>query len=280
MGHEPEKKTSYVMEMLGHQYNLYALLSSLAAGALVSIPFGFEVGTLPLIAYAAGAGLAALFIPSHRGFKEAVDRRKRSEVREKTRKHLQGEVQGRVGPEDSRYAIYRRMRERLESLEEVANNRKTSLTLHDVERLNDATVDFLGLWLARLVIDERQRTFDEGSLKHRLNQILDRLETATGGERGPLIKAKGDLERVLDRRERLASREAAIDAAMVVMADTFDEVFQRVMTNPTSGDITRQLQEAVDRMRIEEELGSALGEEIELLDTRHVAARARTRTGA
>ncbi|MEF8705745.1 MAG: hypothetical protein V5B07_04855 [Candidatus Accumulibacter sp. UW27] len=57
-------KPSYVKEVLTSQPNLYAFLGSLAVGALLSIPFGFGVGALPLIAFAAGDILAALHVPS------------------------------------------------------------------------------------------------------------------------------------------------------------------------------------------------------------------------
>ena len=57
-------KPSYVREVLTSQTNLYAGLGSLALGVVLSIPFGFGIGALPLIAFAAGDILAALHIPS------------------------------------------------------------------------------------------------------------------------------------------------------------------------------------------------------------------------
>jgi hypothetical protein len=55
-------KPSYVREVLTSQTNLYAGLGSLALGVVLSIPFGFGIGALPLIAFAAGDILAALHI--------------------------------------------------------------------------------------------------------------------------------------------------------------------------------------------------------------------------
>ena len=54
-----EKQPSYLKEMLASQGNLYAGLSSMAAAALLSIPFGFGIAALPLIAFAAGELIAA-----------------------------------------------------------------------------------------------------------------------------------------------------------------------------------------------------------------------------
>jgi hypothetical protein len=50
---------------------------------------------------------------------------------------------------------------------------------------------------------------------------------------------------------------------MLAMSDALEEVYQGVMSNPASNDASRRLQQAVDRMRIEDDLGSALDEDLE-----------------
>ncbi len=76
---------SYLREMLASQGNVYALLVSLAAGALLSIPFGFGVGAIPLIAFAAGETIAAMYGPASITFRERVDRRYRDAARQASR---------------------------------------------------------------------------------------------------------------------------------------------------------------------------------------------------
>ena len=51
---------------------------------------------------------------------------------------------------------------------------------------------------------------------------------------------------------------------MLSMVDTFEELYQRVVTNPTSGDVSVQLNDAVERMKVEEQLDLAV--EAELAD--------------
>ena len=43
-----EETPPYVREVLTSQANLYAFLGSLAAAALLSIPFGFGIGAVPV----------------------------------------------------------------------------------------------------------------------------------------------------------------------------------------------------------------------------------------
>lgn len=275
-----EEKVSYVKEMLAHKYNMYGFLGSLAAGAVLSIPFGFGVGLIPVIAYAAGAAIAALFIPSMPSFREKVDTRKRAERREASREHLMNEINMRVGQDHNNWRAYWRMRERVETLRKTASNRQTQLRMRDVERMDDATVDFLGLWLAGLAIYDRQRSMDERKIRYKLEEVEARLKEATAhADIRRLEKAKGDLEKILKRREQLTSREASIEAAMLNMADTFDEVYQGVMANPHSGDVTRQLQDAVERMHVQEDLGSVLDEDInQMFSVRRSAQAAKSKS--
>jgi hypothetical protein len=259
-GAEP---VSYLREMLTHQLSLYGLLGSLALGTLLAFPYGFGVAAIPVLCFAACEAIAALFVPSSSFFRNQIDRKKRQERREQARAHLLHEIRRRVA-EDPLWELYHSLCERLVSLRQIARNRKTSLTESDVERLDDATVDFLGLWLGRLTMMERLETIDESDLKAKLKAVSAQLEAIEAhANRRHLEQAKADLERILTRRERLLARQAAVEAATLALADAFDELYQAVMTNPTSGDIGRQLQESVERLHIEEDLDLDLEDNFE-----------------
>jgi len=260
---QEEEAISYFKEMLSHPASQYGLLGALATGAVLSIPLGLGVGVIPLLLFAAGESIAALFVPNSPVFREMVDRKKRAEARENFRAHLTEKIEAKVGSDHPHWGVYNRMRERLASLLEIARNRETSLTAYDVERLDDATVDYLSLWLARLVMAERRGTLDDRGIQGRIESIERQMEkTSASLERKRLAKAMQDLQRVLRRRESLAARETAVEAAMLSMSDTFEEVYQRVMTDPTSTDVINELQGAVERLGIEEELDFAVEEEL------------------
>jgi hypothetical protein len=165
------------------------------------------------------------------------------------------------------------MRARLESQKELVKHRDSAMSDDDLERLEDASVDYLGLWLARIVMAERRNTVDVRKIQRKIAEIVDQLQRSEGAvEIRRLEKARDDLERILKRQEELWTRETSVEAAMLSMADTFEEVYQRVMTNPKSVDVAAQLNEAVDRMKVEEELDFAVDAELgDLLRKRKAA---------
>lgn len=269
-----KEKTSYVKEMVTSQPSLYGFLGSLAAGSVLAIPFGLGVAALPLLAYGAGTSIAAMFIPNHRGYRERVDARKRAERRDKARNHFEAEVEAKGKLNDPRWHTYRRMGERVASLQEIADSRRSNLSPRDIEQLEDARVNYLGMWLSLLGIEEWSQTANDKVLRAKLEAVDKRLEQVkSSAERQRLIKARGDFERALTRRSELGARRAQIDAAMLVLADTFEEVYQNVMANPESANVAAQLQQAVERMHIEESLGEAIDEELDDLVSRRAAGR-------
>lgn len=260
-----KKKTSYLWEMLAHRVHVYGALSAVAAAGFLSIPLG-PAALIPVLGYAAATSIAALFIPGSRAFQDAVDARKREEMRSATREHLKAEILRRVGGQHSFWGMYARLLDRRDALRRVAAPDGV-ITPAEVERLDDATLDFLGLWLGRIAISERSKVLDENALRHRVAAIEnDIAATQDAEDLRRLSKAKSDLERLIRRRQEMRSRDAAAEAAMLAMVDTFDEVYQRVMTSPAEGESGRaELRVAVERLDIEEELDHVLYDEVEAL---------------
>ena len=260
-----KQKVSYLKEMLTTQTSVYGLLGTLAAGTFLTIPFGVGIGLLPVLGYVASASIAALFVPGSARFRMQVDERKRAEAREAARTHLLSEITRRVGPQHAYWVMYHRMVERRDSLRKVAGERQTALMDQDVDRLDDATVDFLGLWLARLAIHDRAQSVGEEEIKRRIAELDQQIEgTEDPANERRLLKARSDLVGLLTRRAEMETRDAQAEARMLAMADTFDEVFQRVMADPTSREnVAAELRVAVDRMNVEEELDHILEHEVE-----------------
>lgn len=271
---------SYLKEMVTSSTSIYGLLGTLTVAALLSIPLGVGIAAIPVLFFAAVQAIAALFIPSSPVFQAAVQKRKRAERRQNSREHLVEEIERRdTGDGQFHWRAYHRMRERVESLNQIASNRQTAMSERDVERLDDATVDYLGLWLAWLVMAERWQNVDEDGIAKRVEAIdrqLDKLDDST--ERRRLEKARTDLERILARRKTLWGRATEVEAKMLAMTDTLEEVYQRVITNPNSDDATQQLQDALERMKVEEKIDMAVDAELDtLLSKGRKAAAAKAR---
>jgi hypothetical protein len=262
---KPPEEPSYLWEMLRHQYTLYGFLGSLATGSLLALPYDLGVAALPLVGFAGITALAALFVPSSATFRYRVNQRRKAERRAQSRDHLLHELSGRVETGHPNFGIYERMVEHTNTLRTVARRQRSSFGIDDVERLEDAAVDYLGLWLSRMSMAERRKRLVEQNLEHKIETTQRRLEKATGEEKKPLEKALEELERLLRSRRRIEAHETAVDAALIAMPDAFDEVYQGVMQNPTSSDAAQRLKQAVDRMRVEDELSAAVDADLESL---------------
>lgn len=252
----------YVREMLLSQGNLYALLGSVAAGVLLSIPFGFGVGAIPVIAFAAGEAIAALYVPRLPSFRERVNRRYRNKTREDTRSHLIEEIEKRVGPDGYLYGslqAYGRMVERVAALYKVAEDNRTQLSLQDAQRLDDATVDYLSMWLAALVIDDRFQAVNGADIERRIEGIEREIKAAKPGtDPRQLRKARDEYLSLLARHRRMGSRKRAIEAALLSMPDQMEEIYQTIMTAPVSSETGSKLEESIAKLRIEEEIEAEL----------------------
>ena len=248
-------------EMLLSNGNMVAALGSVAAGVLLSLPYGFAAGLLPIIGFAAGETIAAMFIPYSENFRARVDKKYREQVREATRSHLLDEIEKRdqrikgAGSLES----YQRMLDRVASLYRVANDSRTRLSLRDVEKLDDATLDYLRMRLAALIIEERARAVVLKDVEARL-QIIERdlVESRPGSEQVQLQKARTEYLSLITRHRRMLSRKMGIEAAILSMPDQMDEIYQTIVTAPTGVDVDSKLAESIAKLGLEEDLEAEL----------------------
>lgn len=274
-----ERRPSYLKAMLTSQANIYVALSSLALATVLSIPYGFGIGALPLIVFAAGEIIAALHIPSLPAFRERVDRQWRQRARSTTRQRLLDEIEAR-GRRTSIFqqtrAAYQRMASRIASLYQRANDARSRLSTQDVERLEDATIEFLTMWLATLVMDERGEAVKPREIEQRLAMLEQEIaHPKPGADLRQLNKARADYASALERHHRLLSRRQAIDAAMLAMPDQFEEIYQTIMTTPLSEDVGSRLGEAIAKLRLQEDIEAELaGDLADAIPTASGALRA------
>jgi len=257
-----DEKPSYLQEMLTSQGNVHAGLGSLAVATVLSIPFGFGIGAIPLVAFAASEIIAALYVPSSIKFRDAVDRKWRSRERVATRQRLVAEIEARARRTSvfqQTMNAYSRMSSRVASLYSRAEDSQTRLSPRDVERLEDATIEYLYMWLASLVMDERGDSIKPREIEDRM-AFLDR-EIASpepGADLRQLQKARAEYVVILERHNRMISRKRALDAAMLSMPDQLEEIYQTIMTTPLTEDVGSQLEESIAKLRLQEDIEAEL----------------------
>ena len=261
---QAEEKLSYLSAMLSSPTNIYAGLGAAALGTALSFPFGFAVALIPLVCFAAGETIAAMYVPNSAKFRDSVDLKYQRRRRESTRRHIMTELNSRLSKDAPEFSAYGRMLDRIASLRTLAAHRESSITEADVERLDDSCVDFLGLTLARLLLEERRRTIDVAALKSRKLTIEKQLASAgSSAGRGALQKALDDLTIIMKRYRQLENRKLAIEATMLSMPDTVEEIYHNIITNPNSSRAASHLQTAVERLQMEKELDYGLEVEMD-----------------
>lgn len=253
------EQPSYLREFLGHRYNVTAALAALAAGLWLSVPYGLAGGAIPLVLFAAGEILGALYIPGLSTFRDGVDRKARQVAREGTRSRLLDEL-SRHQTEKGHDARYERMCDRVAALYQIAADARSHLTRRDVERLDEATVDYLGLVLAAAVIRERASAVNLQDIESRIKDIQRRLQASRPGtDEQHLRKALADYAALADRQQRMFSRRSAIEATILSMPDQLEEIYQMLVSAPYSAEMGTRLEDSIARLRIAEELDAELG---------------------
>lgn len=281
-GERRPEEPSYLKEMLLSQTNINTFLGTLATSALLAIPFGWAGVALPLVFFTAGELIAAMFIPSAASFRHAVDRKHRMRQRQAAHQHVREEIMRRTDGTHPNWSVFERMVQRAQSLREMLKFRGTgAITEREVERMEDAAYDFLSLWLASFSIHDRLASLKKADLDRRLETLGRESREVTGagsaGDRASFERARADLQELVARRERLISRRAAVEAAILALPDAVEEIYQSAITAPIAGDVERRLQDAVDRLNIEAELDQSTREELDELPARlgsKVASRA------
>jgi hypothetical protein len=280
----PDNDTNYLVEMIGHPVSLSGLFASVICGAGLAVGIGVGAAAIPMVAWAGVQAVGALFLPSSPVFREWVDRRKRFERREELRGQLLKKIRAKAAafPIESDVWLpgaldqYERMRERLATLSNAAAATHAKISTYDVERLEDATIDFLRLVFSRLVLKERMDGAGTAEVRSQLRAVREQLCSVDSAvEKRRLTQAQADLERLLERRNALPAQDAATAAQLLTMSEAFEDVYQRVTSQGGPADVGEFLREATERLSIEEELAMSVDDEIDALTRRSRAARQR-----
>ncbi|MDD5028238.1 MAG: hypothetical protein PHH58_01865 [Rhodoferax sp.] len=251
-----DNKPSYLGAFLKHPTNRVALLAAGVLGIFASIPLGWT-GLLLVGVMALGIEiLAALVVPSLPAFRSAVDLGQHQQARAQRRLMLLTDIsnQGDTRALDT----YQHMLSRVQALYQTANDKRTTLSRADVDKLEDLTVDYLGLCAVYLSLKQRKDIASEDSVAKRIASIQAQLQNTVlpEDEQRQLRNAMNEYTEVLQRSRRLATRRSAIEATLISLPDKMEEVYQLVMTSPYSSEMGSKLEESLARLRIAEEVAS------------------------
>lgn len=258
------EKPSYLGAFLSHSANRMTLLAATCAAIFASIPYGWEGLALVGVVTLGTEVLAALGIPELPPFKAWVDREHRRQSRALRQSRLLDELAS-LGDSNA-LANYRHMVSRVQALYMTASDTRTTLTREDVEKLEDLTVDYLGLSVVNASLRQRKDRAGEDMVLSRIAGLQTQLQKPglPDEEQRQLRNALAEYTEVMNRSRRLAVRRSALEATLISMPDKMEEVYQLVITSPYSTDMGSKLEESLSRLRIAEEVAAEFDDSPEL----------------
>lgn len=258
------EKPSYLGAFLRHPANRMTLLAATCAAVFASIPYGWEGLALVGVVALGTEILAALAIPELPPFKAWVDREHRRQTRAQRQSRLLDELAS-LGDSNA-VANYRHMVSRVQALYMTASDTRTTLTREDVEKLEDLTVDYLGLSVVNASLRQRKDRAGEELVVNRIAGIQTQLQKPglPDDEQRQLRSALAEYTEVMNRSRRLAVRRSALEATLISMPDKMEEVYQLVITSPYSTEMGGKLEESLSRLRIAEEVAAEFDDSPEL----------------
>jgi hypothetical protein len=251
-----DSKPSYLGAFLKHPTNHVALLAAGVLGIFASIPLGWTGLAVVGVVALGSEILAALTIPSLPSFQASVDRELHQRVRAQRRLQLLTEISNHG---DTRALdTYQHMVARVQALYKTADDSRTTLTRTDVDKLEDLTVDYLGLCAVNLSLKQRKDNASDDTVTRRIAAVQAQLQNVAlpDDEQRQLRNALNEYTEVLQRSLRLAARRSALEATLVSLPDKLEEVYQLVITSPYSSEMGGKLEESLSRLLIAEEVAA------------------------
>jgi len=251
-----DSKSSYLGAFLRHPTNRNAMLIAALAAVAASFPLGLSGVALVGILALGAETLAALLVPGLPSFRAAVDRAQRFDVRNERKAQLIAEIR-QLG--DSRVlSTYQQMWTRVQALYQTVQQKRTSLSQPDVEKLEDMTLDYLGLCAVNLSLKQRKDNASVEAAERGMATVQAQLRRSDlpEDEARQLRTALAQYEDTLQRSRRLAVRRSSLEATLVAIPEKLEEVYQLAITSPYSTDMGGKLEESLSRLRIAEEVAA------------------------
>ncbi len=252
----PTAKPSYLGAFLRHPINRVSLLAAGCASIFASIPYGWNGLALVGILALGTELLAALMVPSLPPFKAAVDREQRMAERATRQQQLMARLGTDTKGKD--LAAYHHMVARVQDLYRMAGAHQNGLSGADVEKLEDLTLDYLGLCVTDRLLRQHKDVSNAAVFAQRIAVLEQQLRTPglADDELRQLRTAHAEYAAGQQRARRLAARRSALEATLVSMPDKMEEVYQMVLTAPYASDTGQKLEESLQRLRIAEEVAA------------------------
>ncbi|GAB3258901.1 hypothetical protein [Chitinimonas naiadis] len=260
-----DPQPGYLSEFLQSPGNVTLLLCGLATAVVLSFPYGLLGAAMPLLATAAVEFVACLFVPDMSTFRRWADQRRGLKGRDELALRVIGEIRKRC-PNPHQFRKYeedhKAISQQVASLLDLAPKKPGSLGLEDMDRIANVPSEYLSLHLSLLVMDERASAIDLREINRKLEQINGQIERpGDGSDIRQLERARDEYKALIARHQRMLSKRAAIEAAVVALPDQLAEIYQIVVGESTQHDGAR-LADAIASLRLRQDIESEIAEDL------------------
>ena len=119
------------------------------------------------------------------------------------------------------------------------------------------------MWCASITMKESKEGINTSDIRNKIDKINRQLSrTENDINRQQLQQADAEYQRILTRHQDLETRTIAMEAKMESLIHGFEEIYQRLISGQFSS--STDIQEALQRLRLEEELDMAVNTEMNM----------------
>ena len=260
MNHDEEENINYWKEFVTSQSSLMGFVGSIGVGALLSVAITPGFALIPPLLFLSGGAVASMFIPTSVLYQEHIRSKKRKEKYERIEKEMITILREKSPNAEEKWMQYWKLKEQWETMKKWSKQ-GGALAEYEINSFENSILSYLQMWCSLESMKESSATIDVYSIERKIESIDDEISKAQGVmSQKQLKQAQMEYKKILSRHQDLKTRTIAIEAKMVSLVHGFEEIYQRLISGQLSS--STDIQDALKRLRIEEELDMAVDFEL------------------
>ena len=265
MNHDEEENINYWKEFVTSQSALMGFVGSIGVGALLSVALTPGFAFIPPLLYLSGGAVASMFIPTSVLYQEHIRSQKRKEKYERIEKEMIAILKEKASNAEDKWMQYWKLKEQWETMKKWSKQ-GGSLSEYEINSFEDSILSYLQMWCSLESMKESSAAIDLYAIERKIESINDEIAKANDSiNHKQLLQAQLEYKKIVARHQDLKTRTIAMEAKMVSLVHGFEEIYQRLISGQLSS--STDIQDALKRLRIEEELDMAVDLELNAINT-------------
>lgn len=265
MNHDEEENINYWKEFVTSQSALMGFVGSIGVGALLSVALTPGFALIPPLLFLSGGAVASMFIPTSVLYQEHIRSQKRKEKYERIENELIAVLKEKSPNAEDKWMQYWKLKEQWETMKKWSKQ-GGSLAEYEIASFESSILNYLQMWCSLESMKASSAAIDLYALERKIESIDDEISKASDViSQKQLLQAQLEYKKIVARHQDLKTRTIAMEAKMVSLVHGFEEIYQRLISGQLSS--STDIQDALKRLRIEEELDMAVDLELSSINT-------------